>query len=57
MPEVYFRYTLEAYCPSNQMRKSGDLLTAFQKKIKKIIRKERKKKKEKNVKKLSGFYN
>ena len=44
MLEVYFRYTLEAYCPSNQMRKLGDLLTAFQKK-KKIKIKERKKKK------------
>ena len=54
MLEVYFRYTLEAYCPSNQMRKLGDLLTAFQKKKKK---KNKRKKKEKNVKKLSGFCN
>ena len=44
MLEVYFRYTLEAYCPSNQMRKLGDLLTAIQKKKKNKI-KERKKKK------------
>ena len=33
------------------MRKSGDLLIAFQKQKKEV------KKKEKNVKELSGFYN
>ena len=55
MPEVYFRYTLEAYCPSNQMRKSGDLLTAFQKKNLKNNKKRKKKEKRKKCKKAQWF--
>ena len=41
-----------AYCPSNKMRKSKDLLIAFQKKKKK----KEKKRKEQNTRKLSGIF-